>query len=423
MGTTTSITKETIINNVKDPDTGKVLSSTTTTTTTTVVTDIATGDVSTTIVRETNGTPAPATITVTNPDGSTYTTIDVPAPIVSTDPTNGTTTVTTNSSGTVTTTVIVPSHSTYSPYGGDSTVIFGTAKNDTLFGDAYFGTSTPPPQNDTMYGFAGDDVLFGGILSDLMYGGLGNDTLFGGDAKDILYGNQSDDYLSGDAGGDFLSGGDGTDTVLGGLGADVLLGDAGDDQLVGDSQGGNDTDTADSTPNDTLFGGAGNDSLYGGVGNDMLLGQDDNDYIAGNAGDDSLDGGKGDDLLSGGLGNDTVYGGAGNDTLSGGKGSDIFSFFSVNDGAVVTTDLKAKSDVITDFKSGEDKIDLHNLIVYKTNGSAELSLVSQFTAAGQVLFDAKTHLLQISTDIDTAPEMSILLLNGVSTLKASDFIF
>jgi len=82
---------------------------------------------------------------------------------------------------------------------------------------------------------------------------------------------------------------------------------------------------------DFINGSALADSIYGFNGNDLLLG------------------GTGSDRLSGGNGNDTLNGGAGPDTLIGGAGADTFQFSLVLKGAV---------DLISDFKSGEDRISL-----------------------------------------------------------------
>ncbi|NIZ00399.1 hypothetical protein HCZ99_01975 [Thalassospira lucentensis] len=73
-------------------------------------------------------------------------------------------------------------------------------------------------------------------------------------------------------------------------------------------------------------------------GNVTLDGGDGNDTLWSNAGDD---------VLLGGAGNDHLYGSAGNDTLTGGTGWDEFQIGKA-DG----------HDIITDFKSGEDIIDL-----------------------------------------------------------------
>ena len=74
------------------------------------------------------------------------------------------------------------------------------------------------------------------------------------------------------------------------------------------------------------------------------IGSTERDLLVGNDVDNVLTGLGGDDVLIGGLGNDTLIGGEGADELSGGAGADLF----VIEG----------NDIITDFTSGEDSIDL-----------------------------------------------------------------
>jgi len=80
--------------------------------------------------------------------------------------------------------------------------------------------------------------------------------------------------------------------------------------------------------------------LFGGDGNDVLCGDTDNDTMYGGNGNDILNGGAGDDFLSGEVGDDT---------LTGGSGSDLF---------VLNPSWGSGSDIITDFRKGEDLIGL-----------------------------------------------------------------
>ncbi len=128
-----------------------------------------------------------------------------------------------------------------------------------------------------------------------------------------------------------------------------LVGSAYDDTLTGDD-GDNRIDAGGG--NDTVVGNGGNDTIYGNVGNDTLFGNVGNDYLNGGQGNDTLNGGQGSDTLVGGVGNDTLTGGLGADTLTGGAGVDVFKFASVSDSAV------GAPDIITDFQTGVDKIDL-----------------------------------------------------------------
>ena len=81
-------------------------------------------------------------------------------------------------------------------------------------------------------------------------------------------------------------------------------------------------------------------------------GTSENDTLIGFAGDDAISGGKGDDFLDGKSGSDTLFGGRGNDTLNGGDGDDILVGGKGRDKFVLQ--LQQGSDVISDFKNGED---------------------------------------------------------------------
>jgi len=79
----------------------------------------------------------------------------------------------------------------------------------------------------------------------------------------------------------------------------------------------------------------------------FILGSEGNDWLRGNRGDDALDGFAGNDNLTAGKGNDRICDGTGADVMTGGAGADIF---------ILVADTAR--DTITDFKRGEDKIDL-----------------------------------------------------------------
>jgi hypothetical protein len=116
--------------------------------------------------------------------------------------------------------------------------------------------------------------------------------------------------------------------------------------------------------------------IDGTSGNNILNGTDANDSIYGYAGHDKLFGGKGSDKLFGGDGDDYLNGGGSTrgelDELTGGAGKDTFSLVTnlqtiggkpvadpgyLNDDVLNTKDSSGFA-VITDFKLGEDKIEL-----------------------------------------------------------------
>jgi Ca2+-binding RTX toxin-like protein len=263
---------------------------------------------------------------------------------------------------------------------------------------------------DHIYGLGGNDMLKGGGGADILDGGAGTDTAYyddsgvgvqvslqlgkgaGGTAEgdtlisiENLYGSNHDDFLEGDAGDNTIEGGDGNDTIKGGGGSDKLFGGNGNDILVGDGpnmkyDGGDGIDTVD-------FSGSGFskfinleigligpyhphnqqawtpaivnvENVIGSNLPDNLVGDANDNQLIGGGGADTLLGRGGNDKLDGGAGDDTINGGAGADSLTGGTGSDTFVFIWADESVVTNGAIQ---DVIQDFETGLDKIDLHNL--------------------------------------------------------------
>ncbi len=123
--------------------------------------------------------------------------------------------------------------------------------------------------------------------------------------------------------------------VFGGNGADLIDGNGGDDSLDGAAN------------NDTINGGSGRDTIIGGLNVDVLDGGDDDDMLNGGSGSDTLRGGRGAEML---IGDDSK------DLLNGGAGADIFVFANATHSAV-----GASADMIEDFASGSDRIDISAL--------------------------------------------------------------
>ena len=118
------------------------------------------------------------------------------------------------------------------------------------------------------------------------------------------------------------------------------------ENVIGTDYG--DTITGNNQPN-TLKGGGGGDKLTGGEGKDMLDGGAGKDELTGDAGDDTLKGGAGVDTIDGGAGNDTIDGGTGGDNLKGGDNNDTFVF---------GPDAATANDIISDWNTGSNKINL-----------------------------------------------------------------
>jgi len=249
----------------------------------------------------------------------------------------------------------------------------------------------------------GADMLDGGNGNDKLYGGAGADQLLGGFGDDQLWGGLGDDDLSGGNDDDWLDGGLGNDTLSGNSGNDTLVGNEGEDRLYGGSG------------NDELDGGAGDDTLSGSAGDDVADGGDGNDLIAGGDGMDWLEGGSGDDRLNGGAGNDTLYGGEGNDVLigstgkdmmTGGAGADQFRF-AIGD----SRPGGGVRDVITDFTSGTDKLDLRALGI--TDYAAQVS--TKMIGSGLILY------ADLDQDGIDSADFAVQL-TGVWSLSADDIL-
>ncbi|MBF0677798.1 MAG: M10 family metallopeptidase C-terminal domain-containing protein [Devosia sp.] len=188
----------------------------------------------------------------------------------------------------------------------------------------------------------------------------------------------------------------------------------------------NDTDNGTTTPppvteptNPTTPTQPGNETGFTGTNNA--------DRLVGNSSANFLDGKGGNDILDGAGGNDTLYGGAGRDTMTGGAGNDVFLFKSVSEmGRYAST-----RDIITDFVSGQDKIDLSSV-----DANASLSGVQDFTflardnqvfskTAGELAWhtDAANNrtIIQGDTNGDGRHDFEIEL-KGLVSLKASDFV-
>ncbi len=134
----------------------------------------------------------------------------------------------------------------------------------------------------------------------LWYGSEGDDNITSGNSDRALYGQGGDDTIASSGGDDTISGGDGNDSITGVNGTDLINGDAGDDTIDGGSK------------------------------------------------NDTIDGGSGNDVIAGGNNSDSITDGTGSDTLSGGNHTDSF----------IITQGAGDADVITDFATGSEQVDL-----------------------------------------------------------------
>ena len=293
-------------------------------------------------------------------------------------------------------------------FGTGANSYYGTNANDTY-------TLTSP--NDRVYENTngGNDTIVAAFSYDLNNAPNVENLTFSGSAGYEGTGTTGNNVFRGGAGGDRFFGGGGTDTFYGGAGDDVYIVDSADDVVMENSGEGD--DTIKSSVSYTLAPDANIENLrLSGTNNNSATGNAQSNVLVGNAGDNTLDGGGGGDRMKGGLGNDTyivrdasdivtesdgfgandvvkaavsymlradawvetlrtiddagttaidltgndhtslivgnaganhITGGAGNETLTGGGGADIFVFAA-----------SVGQDIVSDFVSGTDKLDL-----------------------------------------------------------------
>jgi Ca2+-binding RTX toxin-like protein len=173
----------------------------------------------------------------------------------------------------------------------------------------------------------------------------------------------------------------------------------------------------------TRYGGTGDDILNGQNGTDVLYGGSGNDIISGGNGGDTLYGGSGTENIAGGSGADHIYGGYGADTIdpggAGGDGdTDTIHYLSLLD----------TNDTISNFVSGQDKIDLSAIDAssgspfdqafawggQKTGAIVEAHSVTWYQNGANVVVIA-------DTDSDLSNAEFMITLTGITSIAQSDF--
>ncbi len=226
--------------------------------------------------------------------------------------------------------------------------VFGDYQN--LLGRAEAVSQRGPHMMPNSRGTDGDDLLAGGGPSGGGAPGPGNP----------LSSPSGDDLLEGLDGNDVIQPGGGSDTVRGGTGFDIVsYGDAPAAVFV-----------------TLVIQGMGQNT--GGSGVDTLV---DVEGVSGSMHADSLFGDTAANRLEGRAGDDTLNGGGAADTLNGGAGADTFVL------SQGSHSLASAPDVITDFVTGQDKLNLTGLAL---SGAAYV-LVQQSANGSIVLIDADAN--------------------------------
>ncbi|MEH2025847.1 calcium-binding protein [Nostoc sp.] len=261
-----------------------------------------------------------------------------------------------------------------------------------------------------------NNTTTGTNLDDVILGDNGNDFLRGLAGNDLLFGNNGNDRIDGGDGSDEINGGLGNDTIDGGFGLDILNGGAGVDTLDVTFFSG--AYVLNLTTGVTNFVGEtaiNFENVNTGAGNDSITGSVANNVINTGSGNDTINGGDGDDIL---------IGGAGTDRITDGGGDDIYKYFSTSESQVGVA-----RDILTDFTSGFDKIDLSaidaELSVFGNQAFNFIGTAAFTGTAGEVrYFTSGSNLFvqaEINNDGNTLADLEIQL-NGLSTIAATDFI-
>jgi hypothetical protein len=224
---------------------------------------------------------------------------------------------------------------------------------------------------DTIGGYidlrGGDDSYTGGSKVDLVIDNAGSDSvkLGSGDdwyraANDIIVAADGSDIIDGGAGRDMY------DASLAFSGVVVNL-DAIAHDLTPFDPGQASIAARNAIVNGTKDIIRNFEDVIGSQSDDVVYGSSAGNFIQGVDGADFLFGFGGNDTLLGGLGNDSLCGGLGKDMLNGGDGADHFRFTSIKDSGIAL----AARDLIEDFESGIDIIDLAHIDAISVNGAGD----------------------------------------------------
>ena len=159
------------------------------------------------------------------------------------------------------------------------------------------------------------------------------------------------------------------------------------------------------------------------------VGTDAADSLVGTSGHDLIVGLAGNDLLSGGVGQDRLIGGRGGDRLIGGEDADTFVFAAPDESqhALRSDGRKALPDMIEDFVSGEDRIDLSGIDAVSGNVVTDDAFAFIGTAAfsgeaGELRFEIVAGRAYIEGDLDGNGLGDFLIVARTALLQAGDFI-
>ena len=175
---------------------------------------------------------------------------------------------------------------------------------------------------------------------------------------------------------------------------------------------------------------SGGDDIYDGelgTVTGTVRGSDGNDHLKGGAGADLLDGGHGADRLFGGGGDDQLTGGGSRDVMNGGGGADVFVFTASSHStfALRSDGRKTLPDLLEEFVSGQDKIDLSAIDAVVGSGDDAFTFVgsSAFTGrAGELRVEIRNEYAFISGDMNGDGIADLIIVAQTQIIQVGDFI-
>ncbi|TFU06302.1 hypothetical protein EUV02_04700 [Polymorphobacter arshaanensis] len=248
----------------------------------------------------------------------------------------------------------------------------------------------------------------------------GTVTIDGGSGNDTVTGSAGNDRFDLGSGNDVFNGGNGDDVFLAktGAGIDVVNGGAGYDTIVATAASTNITLSTFSGVEEISSGGFTGVKMTGTALADII----DLSGVLMN-GIDSVSGGAGNDTITGSAGADRLLGGAGVDTLTGGAGNDVFAYLTSAESGLGVT----KADVLMDFTSGQDLIDLSAIDADTTVvGDQAFTFIGNaaFTGLGQLRIgtDSTGHAAIFANTTGSLTADFQISLHNNATVTAVDFL-
>jgi len=140
-------------------------------------------------------------------------------------------------------------------------------------------------------------------------------------------------------------------------------------------------------------------------------------------------GGAGADRISGNEAGNRLEGGRGIDWLDGGAGGDTFVFATLADSHVYQRRSDGKKyapDLISDFRSGEDRIDVSGIdAVWGTAGNDAFTLIGAGAfsgSAGELRWEKGAGIVHVFGDVDGDRNADLLIVLQADAIAAGDFI-